>query len=102
MCLKSKEDMTIRETIENKTRGSIYDRHLLGNKYSYYVQMSGRRGNYTDLHLETNDGETTIWGTGWNNEKVMLSRPSFINPEEEYNPRTGIWIGGYEYLYIKK
>ena len=94
--------MTIRETLQIKTNGRIIDRHELASGWKWYTGISGRKGYYRNLHLDKDEsGRLTIFGY-YGNEKKKLCNLNIFDPDEEYKPNVGVWLGGYEYLYIKK
>lgn len=91
---------TIKELLNTNTYASIYDKYEIA-KYKGRVLR-----NYKNVHLEEDeDGKLTIYGNSIytsSNKFTKLSEACYINPDEEYKPNTGIWIGGCKYLYIKK
>ena len=89
--------MTIKETLEAKRNGKLYYR-----SYMRSGMKSGNIGEYTNLYLDKTDGGVSIFGYNRKGEVKMLSKPCYIDPNQEYRSNTGIWIGGYDYLYLKK
>ena len=90
--------MTIKETLEVKRNGTLYDKD-----YKRKGLRSGRRGDFNNLYLEKVDDGYSIFGySSWSNRLMEINELRHIDPDQEYCPSSGVWLGGCRYLYLKK
>lgn len=99
--------MTVKEKIESKRTGIVYDKHIIAQK-SNALRMYGMHHaavdawGYTNLRIKKYKGKPALYGTArTTGEEVMVCSPFWFDPDEEYNPYSGIYVGGYNRLFIK-